>query len=262
MISKRNSFELDNDSLILKAEFVPWDSDIFRFPVAAVSMLLIKRPLFAQSHFECFKVWVLENSYALVSCRLSHDKLRESMLLERNGYRFIEMVLHPMARALQDYPIVDNGMVVEQVKESDLSAMVYMAERCFRHERYHVDPRLEPRLADIRYGRWVRNSYSAPKQHLLKVSATDGNTVAFFVVENKDDRSVYWHLTAVNPAFQGRGLGYHVWMTMINYHKLAGMESIRTTISARNVPALNLYSKLNFRFEPPEMTFHWVRSDQ
>lgn len=262
MITDKGNFELDDDALSLRAYAVPWDSDIFGFPVAAISAVEIKKSLFAQSHFEYFKAWVYENSYVIVSCRLLHHQLVESMFLERNEFRFVEMVLHPIVPALQGYPIISTEMVVEQVCEAELPDLVSMAERSFGYERYHVDPRLDSKLADIRYGHWVRNSHPESKQRLLKVRAIDGNTVAFFVVENKDDHSVHWHLTAVNPDFQGKGLGYHIWMTMINYHKLAGVESIRTTISARNVPVLNLYSKLNFRFAPPEMTFHWVMSDQ
>ena len=261
MINDKNCFELITDSLCLRANAVPWDSDIFGFPVAAISVIEVKEPASAQEQFDPFKRWVLDNSFEIVSCRLPHEQIYASMFLERNSFRFVEMVLHPIVTGLQTYPVIDTGMVVEKVCEAELAAVVSMAERTFGFERYHVDPRLDPKLADIRYGRWTRNSFSDSQQVLLKISL-DGDIVAFFVVEHKEDGSAYWHLTAVNPDFHGKGLGYRIWMTMINYHKAAGMQDIRTTIAARNSPVLNLYSKLNFRFAPPEMTFHWVKSDQ
>ncbi|MBK8535842.1 MAG: hypothetical protein IPL59_12375 [Candidatus Competibacteraceae bacterium] len=49
---------------------------------------------------------------------------------------------------------------------------------------------------------------------------------------------------------------------MLRYHQERGQDVVMTTISARNVSVLNLYTKLNFRFLPPEMTFHWVRGDE
>lgn len=257
-----NRFDLDTESLFLRANAVPWDSDIFGFPVAAISTIDIKRPASAQVQFNLFKTWIHDNSFEIVSCRLPHEQIDASMFLERNNFRFVEMVLHPIALGLQTYPAIDTKLIVEQVCETELSSVVAMAKRSFRYERYHVDPRLDPQLANTRYGRWVENSFYDPKQVLLKISLQEGHTAGFFVTENKDDGSVYWHLTAVNPDFQGRKLGYRIWMAMINHHKLAGMNSIRTTISARNSPVLNLYSKLNFRFEPPEMTFHWKKSDQ
>jgi len=257
------SFDLETESLSLRAIAASWDGDIFGFSVAAISGIDVKKPAFAQVQFELFKTWVRENSFEIVSCRLPHQQINASMLLERNNFRFIEMVLHPIALELQTYPAIDNTeLVVEQVCEAELSSVVTMAERSFGCERYHVDPRLDPQLANIRYGCWVKNSFYDSKQVLLKISLRDGHTVGFFVIQNKDNGSVYWHLTAVNPDFQGKKLGYRIWMAMINHHKLAGMHSIRTTISARNSSVLNLYSKLNFRFEPPEMTFHWVKSDQ
>jgi RimJ/RimL family protein N-acetyltransferase len=241
---------------------VPWDSDIFGFPVAAISTIDVKRIVSAQEEFDLFKIWVRDSSFEIVSCRLLHQQIEASMFLERNNFRFVEMVLHPTVMDLQTYPAAYTDMIVEPVCEAELPTVVAMAEQSFSCERYHVDSRLDSKLANIRYGCWVRNSFYDLKQSLLKVRFPDGHTVAFFVVENKDDHSAYWHLTAVNPDFQGKKLGVRIWMTMINYHKAAGIERIETTISARNSIVLNLYSKLNFRFTPPEMTFHWVKSDQ
>jgi ribosomal protein S18 acetylase RimI-like enzyme len=70
---------------------------------------------------------------------------------------------------------------------------------------------------------------------------------------------VYWHLTAVAPQCQGQGYGWRVWRAMLAHHARGGVRSVRTTITAGNVPVLNLYSKLGFRFLPPETTFHWLR---
>lgn len=262
MINDNNCFEIDTDALFLRANAVPWDSEIFSFPVGAISAIDLRKSASAQDQFDLFKIWVREKSFDIISCRLPHQQMVASMFLERNNFRFVEMVLCPIAMGLQTYPVIDTEMVVELVCEAELLGVVSMAERSFCYERYHIDSRLDPELANLRYGHWIRNGFYDSKQVLLKVRLPDGRTVAFFVVENKDDGSVYWHLTAVNPDFQGKGLGYHIWMAMINYHKVAGIESIRTTISARNSPVLNLYSKLNFRFAPPEMTFHWVKSDQ
>lgn len=259
MADSINLFEIDNDVLSLRANHVSWDSDVFGMPVAAITTLVIKNHAAVQAHFDLFKDWVCRHAFGIVSCRLPHQQIDASMLLEKNGFHFIEMTLHPLIAALQFYPVMDTGMVVNEVCEAELPSVINMAQRAFGVERYHIDPRIDRTFANIRYGRWVANCFRDTKQVLLKV-VMDGRLVGFFVVENKDDRSVYWHLTAVNPDFQGQGLGHLVWLSMIAYHKAAGMANIRTTISARNTPVLNLYSKLNFRFDPPEMTFHWVKS--
>ncbi|EED35984.1 acetyltransferase, GNAT family [Luminiphilus syltensis NOR5-1B] len=82
--------------------------------------------------------------------------------------------------------------------------------------------------------------------------------VGFFVVEHKRNQEIYWHLTAINPRWQGRGYGYRAWLAMLRHHQMAGYRSVTTTISAGNSRVLNLYAKLGFRFIAPEKTFHWV----
>lgn len=260
MFVKQNpdNYQFESDSFCLEACRVSWDSDVFGVSVGNITKLELCEGANLQHEFDLFNRWVDENEYAVISCRLAHDKLLESSILERNNFRFIEMVLHPTIKNLQDVDIYEHGIVVSGVEESEVSLIGAISERTFSFERYHLDPFIESDLADKRYRKWAENSYNDEIQHLLKATL-NGEIVGFFVVEYKDDL-VYWHLTAVSPEKQGQGLGYRVWMAMIEYHKLGGYHRILTTISARNAPVLNLYSKLNFRFLPPEMTFHWTRN--
>jgi len=252
-------FVLDTPNLRLSARHVPWDSEIYGTVVAQVNDIEVLDADGATEDFEAFEAWRQAGSVGIVSCRLPHDRLRESILLEQRDFRFIEMVLHPRVQLSGDPPPPDAGLLIARAEEADVAELVSLAERAFGHERYHVDPRLDPRLGDRRYGRWVRSSLAQESQSLLRVSDS-GRTVALFIVEERPDRSVYWHLTAIAPEFQGRGYGRRVWRAMLRRHSLDGLREVTTTISARNTPVLNLYSQLQFRFDPPEMTFHWVRN--
>ena len=255
-----NDFNLSSARLRLRAQSVPWDREVFGFPVVQIQDLEVIDSHGAMSDYADFRAWLDLGQVRIVSSRLPHHRLRESMFLEANGFRFVETVLHPTLENLQSLNIPQDGLLIALAQESDLPLLQDMAERAFHHERYHVDPRLNPRLGDLRYGRWVRNSLGRPDQRLLKI--TDGDRlVALFLVESRDDRTAYWHLTAVSPRWQGSGYGYRVWQSMLRYHQAEGCEGLMTTISARNVAVLNLYAKLGFRFRPPEMTFHWVREE-
>lgn len=142
----------------------------------------------------------------------------------------------------------------KNAKEADLAAIESIAERDFDYEHYHIDHRLDPRLADQRYNRWVRNSLVYPRQRLLKI--LDGShLIAFFIVEINDESGT---LTAVTREWQGQGYGRRVWQAMLRRYLNEEVEYVSTTISARNVPVLNLYARLGFRFPAPMMTFHWV----
>lgn len=251
-------FALDTTSLALSMCIVQWDSDVFGFPVAQIQSVRVKEHASAITDFQLAWAWLNEHKVRVVSCRLSHDRFAESFLLEHEGFRFVEMVLHPEIESLNRFELKNDGLVVSPAMQSDLQILTSIAETTFSSERYHVDPRIDSGRANARYGNWVRNCLEHPRQKLLKVM-DGGDVVALFVVETLESGAAYWHLTAVAPSKQGRGFGRRAWTAMMRYHQLQGVKSINTTISVRNSRVLNLYARLGFRFGPPETTFHFVR---
>jgi RimJ/RimL family protein N-acetyltransferase len=251
-----DAFSLSTPALRLEASLVPWDMAAFQMPVAQISAIEIKDAAAAAVDWASFADWLQARDVRIASCRLGHGELPASMFLEQHGFRFVEMVLHP-------YLMLDTLMPPEATLEvvpatpQDLPLLRRIAETAFSHERYHVDPRVDKRLADIRYGRWVENTLTHPRQRLFKLM--DGaRTVALFITEDIDG-DVYWHLTAIAPDCQGQGYGRRAWSTMMARHQAQGLRKLSTTISARNSAVLNLYARLQFRFAAPDMTFHWLR---
>jgi RimJ/RimL family protein N-acetyltransferase len=188
-----------------------------------------------------------------------HDRLKESMLLEQRGFRFIEMIYRPRLSAVREATFPQDDLEISPATDGDLPTIEQIAGSAFKTDRFHLDPRLDRDFADRRYRRWVRTSLQHPSQRLLKISEA-GSIVAFFIVERFPDGRCYWHLTAIAPAMQRKGLGKRIWRAMIMRHGSEGIDRIETTISAHNVAALNLYAGLGFRLQPPAMTFHWVNA--
>ena len=249
---------LDRPNLSLEWSEAPWDSVLFGFPVLQIGRIQVRGPG-ADIDFAEFEAIRERLKSGLVSCRLPHDCLKESMLLEGHGFRFIEMVYHP---EMDDLQAKDLGpptqLVVSRAESSDLPAVQEIAQRAFRNERFHVDPRLDPDIGDRRYRNWATSSFSHPSQELHCIR-DEQRVMAFFVTEMLADRTCYWHLNAVVPDAQGKGNGRRVWRAMMHQARDAGAKRVRTCIAARNHRVLNLYSSLGFRFSPPEMTFHWVK---
>ncbi len=258
MVVVNDRISIKSQDLLLDATIVPWDTEVFQFPVAQIDSIHISDPKQSVLQFKDFESWRNLQSCDLVSCRLSEDQLVESMFLEEKGFRFIEMVLHPKVENLHRFTLEEQGLTIRPAEESDLLAINKIAMSAFRYERFYVDPRLDSHCSDLRYKRWVSNVLGHPKQQLLKILDKD-LLIGFFIIEIQENGSAYWHLTAISPLFHGKGYGYRTWLAMIQYHRLHGHMAINTTISARNVPVLNLYSKLHFHFSPPEMSFHWMR---
>lgn len=253
-------FFLETEGLVLRASLVPWDSAILKYPVAQIEEIRILDSRQSDLDYTTFEAWRDTNGCHFVSCRLDHSLLSESMFLEKKDFRFVEMVLHPMIEGLAQLNIPDQGLAVSGVGKDDLPAIRKIAETCFTYERFHLDPRVGSHIGNMRYGQWVTNTFEHPRQRLLKICDKD-LLIGFFIVESVGEGDVYWHLTAISPRYQGKGYGRRAWLAMLRYHQEDGKNSISTTISARNMPIMNLYSSLSFRFMSPQMTFHWLREE-
>lgn len=247
---------IDTENLLMEFFQVPWDTEIFGFSVAQISRIEL-REQGACVDFADFEQQREGIGARLVSCRLPHGQLTESMFLEDRGFRFVEMAYSPELDNLKQLDWSDESLEIARADPVDLLEIEKIAGQAFQNERFHVDPRLNPGLGNKRYQVWVKNASSHATQRLYRIS-DGGELVAFFVTEHLPDGTCYWHLNAVAPLHQGRGYGIRAWRAMILHAQKQGAERVRTTIVARNYRVLNLYARLGFHFPAPMMTFHWV----
>lgn len=252
------SGRIDEQDLTLAWSEAPWDSRLFGFPVVQIEDIQLKGPN-PQWPFQKFSAFLDEVGCRFVSCRLHHHLLRESMFLESQSFRFIEMVYQPSFENLQSFAIDERDNLVAGIANADdLSTIATIAAKAFSNERFHVDPRISPELGNLRYKNWALNSYDHQSQRLYVIRDA-GNICGFFVTELLPDSTFYWHLNAIDPAAQGRGLGKRAWRSMMAVARDNGAERVASSIVARNHRVLNLYARLGFRFSTPSMTFHWMR---
>lgn len=253
--------QVNSGSLRMTWSRAPWDEVVCGYPVLQVTHMQVLGADAARD-ISAFERARDEVGAGLVSCRLPHDCLRESMLLEDHGFRFIEMMYQPEI-ALSGFPVdvQENELSVSRATDDDMPFLLEVARTAFRNERFWMDPRIARGVSDKRYQNWVASSQQHASQE-LHVVRDMGQTIAFFVLEVMSDGICYWHLTALAPGAQGKGYGRRVWSAMLEYAARRGARRVRTSIAARNVRVLNLYAGLGFRFLPPTMTLHWVRRDE
>lgn len=253
------SEQISTPVLLMAWSLAPWDEAVCGFPVVQITNMQVLGPN-ASADMLQFEQARDAIGAGLVGCRLQHDRLAESMLLEDHGFRFIEMIYAPEL-ALTNFD-TDNkfGLLsVRRASADDLPTLLEIARTAFNNERFKMDPRLDPGISDQRFQNWVASSLHHAAQELYVIS--DGvRIVAFFVTELLSDGTCYWHLNAVAPDAQGQGYGRRVWLSMLNLAAKSGTKRVRTSIAARNHRVLNLYARLGFTFLPPSMTFHWVRT--
>jgi ribosomal protein S18 acetylase RimI-like enzyme len=251
--------QLITSSLRMTWSLSPWDQNVCGFPVLQIFDMEVCGSG-ASSDMQVFERERDALGAGLVSCRLAHQCLKESMLLEDHGFRFIEMLYQPELD-LSGLSFDDNitQLAVARANEVDLPILLGIAGTAFHNERFKMDPRLDPAISDLRYQNWVASSLHHPNQELFVIC--DGATrIAFFVTELLPDGTCYWHLNAIATDAQGHGYGRLVWLNMLNQAIKAGAQRVRTSIVVRNYRVLNLYARLGFFLPPPLMTFHWVRA--
>lgn len=240
----------------LDCHLVPWDSTSFGFAVADVTRVDLGAAGTSSGElFDAFDRWCAERTVRLVSCRLDHLQLRESMELEAHGFRFVETVYEPRHTVLGAVGSPRHAIRVREAADGDLQAIAAVAAAAFTTGRFLLDHRLPPELSHRRYASWVESSFAGATQTVL-AAELDGELVGFFIVEHRPGGHVYWHLTAIAPGWQGRGIGLSLWQTMLRRHAAEGATAVETTISGHNLAALNLYARLGFSFPSAQMTFH------
>lgn len=257
MSFERNVETITTASADIELFVVPWDSRTFGFPVAQIERAAVKRDGDHGEAMSALRSWLSRNDIRLATCRLPSNRLPESMLLEDCGFRFVEIVHRPVLCPLPTLETSFETIVVSEATPDDLPDIESVAASAFTTGRFFLDWRLDRDASGRRYRQWVRNSFADTRQRVLKATL-ENDFVGFFIIEDRPDRSVYWHLTAVSTTWQGRGLGKRLWSIMIARHRVESIERIETTISAHNARAMNLYARLGFTFDAPQATFHWV----
>jgi RimJ/RimL family protein N-acetyltransferase len=235
---------------------VTWDSSALGVTAAHIGRFELSTPHQDAARWREYEQWRDQCGVGFVCATLNEDQLAECAWLEGKGFRFIETTLTPhinLAGSIWSKSEVD----VRPAWESDTPHLASIAETVFIDDRFSKDPKIPRAVSGIRYKRWVESTQNHPSQRLLKASY-NGSVVGFFIVEELPGHC-YWHLTAIDQRFQGQGLGKMAMTTLLSQCAEAGFKRVRTRISSRNTPSLNLHASLGFRFEPLGITLHWVR---
>jgi len=248
---------ITTDNLKMDYFLVPWDTEIFNCPVAQIAAIEIDNQRLAKEDLKPYQAWCKQQKIEFCSCRIAHDKIKESMFLEEQSFRFIELNYQPVLTNLQNLTFNDSDIQIAIADEDDQPLLANAAATIFHRERFHIDPRINSSLANKRYRIWLENGFKLPQQTVLKCTL-NSQLIGFFVIEYPQFNHCFWSLVGLLPNYQGQGLGKKVWQALLYWHQIAGVEQISTSISSHNIAVFNLYIALGFRFPSPYTTFHWA----
>ncbi len=174
------------------------------------------------------------------------DPLSSKSLLQKYGFYYTDTLVEP--RCSSNKIVIHDHSDVSVDEQVDIQLLLPMCNESFVHGRFHRDSNISHDLADLRYRGWLEQL--GDKGCVLGLIYN--GQIAGFIAH--DEGNLLLH--AVDKKFRGLGLSKYLWSAAC--HRLIdnGITEIRSSISAGNLAALNLYASLGFRFNKATDVYH------
>ncbi len=243
-----------------KIALLPWDEEIFGFPVA--DFQLGPNPPRVQdlpSFVNTLEDFSARTKAQLVSTHAQGDDTSTIALFERAGFSLVEFSLVATLSKLQSAMLPPRKVELRKALPEDFPSLCAIAGTAFEFGRYHTDPQFPRKLANTRYVHWIRNALSGsnPDDYVF-VLGQPGSVVGFMDVVVCDGRADF-RLGAVDPGknLGFSGAGFSLYVESVRAALELGAKSVTTKIASANTRVLNVLSRLGFRFSKPEAVLHW-----
>lgn len=147
---------------------------------------------------------------------------------------------------------------VGPVRPEQHHAVADIAARCFRWSRFHLDPRIPVKLANLVKRRWIENYCRGQRGAALYVGEI-GDTIAGFlaVIESKADNRplAIIDLIGVSPEHQGRGIGAALVRFFVDEWR-GRVAELRVGTQAANIASLRFYERNGFQIVESNYVLH------
>lgn len=178
---------------------------------------------------------------------LKVDPLADSRLLHKYGFYYCDTQLEPWC-SKADFQLPSARSEATISRDANLPALLEICHGSFRHGRFHRDFNLPRASADLRYDNWLRQLYEQQSVYGLYLA----DELAGFIGYSGNGLVLH----AIGERHRGKGLAKYWWGAVCGELLSAGHDGIKSSISAANVAAVNLYASLGFRFRNPVDIYH------
>lgn len=216
--------------------FIPWDTQTFginTFEIVCETDEVLKEVISkADSGHYTFRA----------------SPLTSKSLLHELGFYYCDTLIEPYSSREQLVYFTHSQISISE--SFDIDEVAQIARESFVYDRFHRDFNINSQLADFRYENWLRNLYEINQVVGLKFA---NNIVGFWAYsENK----ILLH--ALSKKYRGKGLSKAFWYLACLRLFDAGYNELTSSISSSNLPALNLYASLGFKFRNASDIYHLV----
>ena len=176
--------------------------------------------------------------------------VQRSQALASAGFLLVETLV-----TYQKQPSKDAGIDprLREARSGDNKRVQQIAGCAFRFSRFHLDSGIGPATANRIKAAWAGNYFQGQRGHRMLVAEEQG-CLAGFILLVEGPKFTAVDLIAVDPAFQGKGLGAALLLAAETKERRMTAGTQKT-----NLPSCRMYEKCGYTAGPRELVFHLHR---
>jgi len=231
-----------NEDNLLAYENAPYDGSPLALSANKITEFKAQDESIASLLLESFEKRSKDIDYS--SIRVDSRDIHLTKALGAIDFHMTEIAMK-VTGVLSKLPIDDSQFskfTFEEAVEEDYSTISRYAIKYFNHGKFHEDPLITRSSANTRNINMVNDLTAKYTTYVGRVN----DKVIGFMILNQESTQVDLLLGGMHIDY--RHLSYSFWNRVFNHYKGKGVKKFITTISAANIPVINLYSRFGFKF--------------
>lgn len=232
---------IDKDNYIV-AEEALWDGNPMSMSAVNMKEFVSTSEDLASVLIGMFDLRYKDIQYS--STRVDSRDIHLTKALGKAGYHMTEIAMK-VTGVLSKLDIDDtqfSKFSFEKANVDDYGVISDYAVEYFNHGKFHEDPLIERKFADKRNVNMVSD---LTEKYTTYVGRVEDKVIGFMIL-NQEGSQVDLLLGGMHINY--RHLSYSFWNRVFSEYKNKGVKKFVTTISAANIPVVNLYNRFGFKF--------------
>ena len=222
-----------------------WLSDLFGYSVFRANVDSADEVILSElrDHFQ-------RQRLALYYAKVGVTNVEIIQGLQEAGFSVVDtnVTLSLASSAIEALAPRSQPVVIGEAKASNQADILRIAETCFRHTRFHLDPKIPMETANRIKREWMNNCLTGNRGDRVFVSYDRDQVTGFLaslVTHDGNRPTAVIDLIGVDPTFQGLGVGAALTRAFIDYYS-ADVDEMLVGTQIANTTSLRLYQKLGF----------------
>ena len=233
-VDRKNIPEFLKDSI----SFSPYDSTVFGFHAYEIK----------NTSEDVLKgIFKLPGHYTIKKFPLS-----KTQTLHNYGFYYCDTLIEPYCHKSRFVYYKHKSVSIS--RKASFNKLVEISNGAFLFGRFHRDFNIDNSLADLRYANWLKQLYERETIFIFLFNEELAGFLGY-----TEHRIV---LHALKQKFKGKGLAKFFFSAAIKELFNNGYDELVSSISAANMPVLNLYASLGFRFRNPMDVYHRIVTEE